>query len=106
MSNWPRVDTDGLTMEERDWHPKTGILMTHAPSTCKIPTTNDAPPRFKVALYESPNSADTIHRSKAAGEPPLLLPFSALPAIRDAVSAVGASARSAAEGTSDAGGGA
>jgi xanthine dehydrogenase large subunit len=79
-----------LTMEELVWHPKTGALLTHAPSTYKIPTANDAPSaHFKVALYDAPNPADTIHRSKAVGEPPLLLPFSALLAIRDAVSAVG-----------------
>jgi xanthine dehydrogenase large subunit len=78
-----------LTMEELVWHPKTGALLTHAPSTYKIPTANDAPPRFNTALFDAPNPADTIHRSKAVGEPPLLLPFSALLAIRDAVSAVG-----------------
>ena len=78
-----------LTMEELVWHPTTGALLTHAPSTYKIPTANDTPAHFKVALYEAPNPADTIHRSKAVGEPPLLLPFSALLAIRDAVSAVG-----------------
>ena len=78
-----------LTMEELVWHPKTGLLMTHAPSTYKIPTANDAPARFNTALFDGPNPADTIHRSKAVGEPPLLLPFSALLAIRDAVSAVG-----------------
>ena len=32
---------------------------------------------------------DSIHRSKAVGEPPLLLPFSVFYAIRDAVSAAG-----------------
>ena len=78
-----------LTMEELVWHPLTGALLTHAPSTYKIPTANDTPAHFKVALYDAPNPADTIHRSKAVGEPPLLLPFSALLAIRDAVSAVG-----------------
>ena len=77
-----------LTMEELMWHPKTGALLTHAPSTYKIPTANDTPAHFKVAFYDAPNPADTIHRSKAVGEPPLLLPFSALLAIRDAVSAV------------------
>ena len=76
-------------MEELVWHPLTGALLTHAPSTTKIPNANDTPAHFKVALYDAPNPADTIHRSKAVGEPPLLLPFSALLAIRDAVSAVG-----------------
>jgi xanthine dehydrogenase large subunit len=79
-----------LTMEELVWHPKSGALLTHAPSTYKIPTANDIPSqRFTTTLFDAPNPADTIHRSKAVGEPPLLLPFSALLAIRDAVSAVG-----------------
>jgi xanthine dehydrogenase large subunit len=78
-----------LTSEELVWHPKTGALLTHAPSTYKIPTANDAPAHFNTLLFEAPNPADTIHRSKAVGEPPLLLAFSALLAIRDAVSAVG-----------------
>ena len=78
-----------LTMEELVWHPRTGLLTTHAPSTYKIPTANDCPPVFNVRLFEADNPADTIHHSKAAGEPPLLLPFSVFYAIRDAVSAAG-----------------
>ena len=79
-----------LTTEELSWHPETGQLTTHAPSTYKIPTANDCPPVLNVALFERDNVADTIHRSKALGEPPLLLPFSVFFAIRDAVSSVGA----------------
>ena len=78
-----------LTMEELVWHPKTGALMTHAPSTYKIPTANDCPPVLNVQLFEGANPHDSIHRSKAVGEPPLLLPFSVFFAIRDAVAAVG-----------------
>ncbi len=78
-----------LTTEELVWHPKTGLLTTHAPSTYKIPTANDCPPVFNVRLFEGDNVEDSIHRSKAVGEPPLLLPFSVFYAIRDAVSAVG-----------------
>ncbi len=78
-----------LTMEELVWHVASGKLLTHAPSTYKIPTANDCPPVFNVALYDQPNPKDSIHRSKAVGEPPLLLPFSVFFAIRDAVSAVG-----------------
>jgi xanthine dehydrogenase large subunit len=78
-----------LTTEELKWHPQSGLLMTHAPSTYKIPTANDCPPEFHVALHEADNVADSIHRSKAVGEPPLLLPFSVFFAIRDAVSALG-----------------
>lgn len=78
-----------LTMEELVWHAQTGLLQTHAPSTYKIPTANDCPPHFDVRLFDRPNVQDSIHRSKAVGEPPLLLPFSVFFAIRDAVSAVG-----------------
>ena len=78
-----------LTMEELVWHPQTGKLTTHAPSTYKIPTANDCPPVFNVKLYACQNAEDSIHRSKAVGEPPLLLPFSVFFAIRDAVSACG-----------------
>ena len=48
-------------------HSPCGALLTHAPSTYKIPTANDTPPRFNTALYDAPNPADTIHRSKAGG---------------------------------------
>jgi xanthine dehydrogenase large subunit len=77
-----------LTTEALYWHPRSGVLMTHAPSTYKIPTANDVPQAFRVALYGADNPADTIHRSKAVGEPPLLLAFSVLLAIRDAIASV------------------
>ena len=78
-----------LTTEELVWHPTTGVLTTHAPSTYKIPTANDCPVDFRTRLFDRPNASDTIHRSKAVGEPPLLLPFSVFFAIRDAISAAG-----------------
>ncbi|MDP1901879.1 MAG: xanthine dehydrogenase molybdopterin binding subunit [Rubrivivax sp.] len=83
-----------LTMEELVWHPadgspRAGLLLTHAPSTYKIPTANDCPADFRVRLFDRPNGQDSIHRSKAVGEPPLLLPFSVFFALRDAVSAAG-----------------
>jgi xanthine dehydrogenase large subunit len=78
-----------LTCEELVWHPTTGRLLTHAPSTYKIPTANDAPGIFNTRLFDNGNVEDSIHRSKAVGEPPLLLPFSVFFAIRDAVAAAG-----------------
>ena len=78
-----------LTTEELVWHPKSGKLVTHAPSTYKIPTANDCPPELHVALFDAANAADTVGRSKAVGEPPLLLAFAVLLAIKDAIAAVG-----------------
>ena len=77
-----------LTTEELWWNDG-GKLMTHAPSTYKIPGVSDCPEDFRVRLFDNGNVEDSIHRSKAVGEPPLLLPFSVFFAIRDAVSAVG-----------------
>ncbi|HEX9171570.1 MAG TPA: xanthine dehydrogenase molybdopterin binding subunit [Telluria sp.] len=77
-----------LTTEELWWNDG-GKLMTHAPSTYKIPAVSDCPEDFRVRLYKNSNVEDSIHRSKAVGEPPLLLPFSVFFAIRDAVSSVG-----------------
>lgn len=76
-----------LTTEELWWN-KDGKLMTHAPSTYKIPAVSDCPADFRVKLFDNRNAEDSIHRSKAVGEPPLLLPFSVFNAIRDAVASV------------------
>ncbi|MDD9708405.1 xanthine dehydrogenase molybdopterin binding subunit [Seohaeicola sp. SP36] len=77
-----------LTMEELVWDDK-GRLRTHAPSTYKIPAVSDRPAIFNVALWDGANREDTIYRSKAVGEPPLMLGISALMAISDAVAACG-----------------
>jgi xanthine dehydrogenase large subunit len=42
-----------------------------------------------VRLHNGENREDTIYRSKAVGEPPLMLAISVFLAIRDAISAVG-----------------
>jgi xanthine dehydrogenase large subunit len=73
-----------LTAEELVFDAK-GRLMTHAPSTYKIPTAGDVPADFRVALFENTNREDTIWRSKAVGEPPLMLANSVHCAIADAL---------------------
>jgi xanthine dehydrogenase large subunit len=78
-----------LTSEELVWDDK-GRLRTHAPSTYKIPTAADVPEVFNVDLFNRPNHVDTIHRSKAVGEPPLMLALSTWFAIADAVSSLNA----------------
>jgi xanthine dehydrogenase large subunit len=75
-----------LTSEELHWD-KSGRLTTHAPSTYKIPASSDVPEDFRVAFYEADNIEATVHRSKAVGEPPLMLGISAFLAIKDAVAA-------------------
>ncbi len=78
-----------LTSEELWWDAK-GVLGTHAPSTYKIPTARDWPTVANVRLLEnSANVEDTIFRSKAVGEPPLMLAMSVFHALRDAVGSCG-----------------
>ena len=77
-----------LTTEELWWDNK-GRLRTHAPSTYKIPLASDRPRRFNVKLADwSVNREETIRRSKAVGEPPLMLAISVLEAISMAVASV------------------
>jgi xanthine dehydrogenase large subunit len=76
-----------LTSEELYWNEK-GELQTHAPSTYKIPSVSDWPEHANIALLaDSPNREHTVYRSKAVGEPPLMLAISVFQAIRDACAA-------------------
>jgi xanthine dehydrogenase large subunit len=77
-----------LTSEELWWDDK-GSLRTHAPSTYKIPACSDRPEDFRMELWSSGRNVEkTIHRSKAVGEPPLMLAISVHRAIADAVASV------------------
>ncbi|MEO8344558.1 MAG: xanthine dehydrogenase molybdopterin binding subunit [Betaproteobacteria bacterium] len=76
-----------LTMEELWWN-EMGALKTFAPSTYKIPTAHDVPSRFRVDYYDEANREETIHRSKAVGEPPLMLALSGFQALRDAIASI------------------
>lgn len=77
-----------LTTEQLVWNDK-GYLQTHAPSTYKIPTAGDLPPRWNIALWPEANREDNVHGSKAVGEPPFMLAISVYEALRDAVAQAG-----------------
>ncbi|WOJ95911.1 xanthine dehydrogenase molybdopterin binding subunit [Congregibacter brevis] len=77
-----------LTSEELSWD-ASGRLTTVGPATYKIPAIGDTPPIFNVELLpDSPNAEATIFRSKAVGEPPLMLAISVWSALRDAISSM------------------
>ena len=79
-----------LTCEEL-WWDKEGRLRTVGPSTYKIPGSRDVPPVFNVSLLDQlPNQEETVFRSKAIGEPPLMLAISVWLAIRDAIASIAA----------------
>jgi xanthine dehydrogenase molybdopterin binding subunit/xanthine dehydrogenase small subunit len=77
-----------LTGEELLWNAQ-GKLLTHSASTYQIPAIGDAPHTFNVTLLPDAAQANTIHGSKAVGEPPLMLALSVREALRDAVAAFG-----------------
>lgn len=77
-----------LTSEELWWDTR-GVLKTHAPSTYKIPACGDVPEQFNVKIWSrGRNTENTIYRSKAVGEPPLMLGISVFSAISDAISSL------------------
>ncbi len=75
------------TTEEIKWDEK-GNLLTYSPDTYKIPTVQDVPMDFRVALLEGVPNPSAIRKSKAVAEPPFMLALSAWLAIKDAISAV------------------
>ncbi|MFZ5608117.1 MAG: xanthine dehydrogenase molybdopterin binding subunit [Pseudomonadota bacterium] len=63
-----------------------GRLLTHAPSTYKIPACSDRPAVFNIEIWpDGGNREETVHRSKAVGEPPLMLAISVFSALSHAV---------------------
>jgi xanthine dehydrogenase molybdopterin binding subunit/xanthine dehydrogenase small subunit len=78
-----------LTGEELVWDDQ-GRLLTHSASTYQIPAFSDAPAELHVTLLPDARQHNTVHGSKAVGEPPLMLAISVREAIRDAVAAFGA----------------
>ncbi len=82
-----------LTCEELCFS-KEGKLLTTGPSTYKLPGSRDIPQTFNVKLLEkADNEEKTIFRSKAVGEPPLLLAISHFLALKEAIRASSTNSR-------------
>ena len=74
-----------LTTEEISWN-KDGNILSHSPSTYKIPTAAEIPEKFNVEIYKKGfNIEKVVNRSKAVGEPPFMLAISVFSAIKNAV---------------------
>ena len=69
----------------------------------RFPCASDVPPDFRIALYDGANREDTIYRSKAVGEPPLMLAISVFAAIADAIHALAPGKRGSARRAGDPG---
>ncbi|MGD9493402.1 MAG: xanthine dehydrogenase molybdopterin binding subunit [Bacteroidales bacterium] len=76
-----------VTTEDLKWN-KDGKLLNASPDTYKIPTITDVPVELNVELLKNEYNENTIHGSKAVGEPPFTLAVSAWLAIKYAVASV------------------
>ncbi len=76
-----------LTTEELLWN-DAGELISNSPANYKIPTACDMPEVFNVELFDEDNREETIYRSKAVGEPPLMLGISVWCALKDACASI------------------
>jgi xanthine dehydrogenase large subunit len=84
------VQGQGWFTCEELWWDGDGRLRTAGPSTYKIPGSRDVPPVFTVKMLDDAPAAEaTIFRSKAVGEPPLMLATAVWNALKDAIAATG-----------------
>ena len=74
-----------VTTENLFYH-QNGKLLSHSPTTYKIPNIQDTPRVFNIELLENHTNTQNVHRSKAVGEPPLLLGTSVWTAVKNALS--------------------
>ena len=75
----------GWMLSEKLHYGNDGRLQSHSPTTYKIPNIQDTPREFHVEFLENDLNEGTILRSKAVGEPPLLLSASVFAAVKDAL---------------------
>ena len=76
-----------LTSEELKYSDK-GVLLSHSPTTYKIPNIHDLPEILNLDFFENESNTVNVKSSKAVGEPPLLLGISVWTAIKNALSSV------------------
>lgn len=74
------VTTENLVYTQK------GQLLSHSPTTYKIPNIQDTPRDFRIKFFEHSGCADVVFRSKAVGEPPFLLATSIWTGIVNALS--------------------
>ena len=76
-----------VTNEELRYTDK-GKLLSYSPTTYKIPNIQDLPEIFNVDTIENQQHQINVRRSKAVGEPPLMLCLSVWIAVKHALSCV------------------
>jgi xanthine dehydrogenase large subunit len=74
-----------VTTEELRYDMQTGKLQSTSPTTYKIPNISDVPHIFNVDTILNPKHTINVRRSKAVGEPPLMLAISVWLAAKHAI---------------------
>lgn len=75
----------GWVTTEALYYDAKGKLLSHSPSTYKIPSVQDIPRIYNIDLLPNDENHANVKGTKAAGEPPLMLCFAVWNAIRDAL---------------------
>lgn len=75
----------GWVTTEKLFYSPQGLLVSHSPSTYKIPNIQDTPRIFNARLIDNEANHSNVRGTKAAGEPPLLLAIGVWTAIHDAL---------------------
>lgn len=76
----------GWVTTENLYYTEEGRLVSHSPTTYKIPNIQDTPRVFNVDLISNDANEQAVHRSKAVGEPPFLLGIGVWTAVKNAIS--------------------
>ena len=76
----------GWVTTENLFYSAQGKLLSHSPTTYKIPSIQDVPRHFSMELLENDGNEVNVRRSKAVGEPPFVLGMSAWTAAKNALS--------------------
>ncbi len=74
-----------VTTEELVYDGDSGRLLSTSPTTYKIPNATDIPTVFNVNTIDNPKHTINVRRSKAVGEPPLMLGISVWLAAKHAI---------------------
>jgi len=65
-----------------------GELLSHSPTTYKIPAITDVPPIFNCELFPNDDNVENVAASKAVGEPPLMHALCVWTAVKHALGCV------------------
>ena len=82
------IQGQGWVTTEALRHSPDGHLLSDSATTYKIPNASDVPAVLNLEFFENSANRENLHRSKAVGEPPLLLGLAVWAAIKAAIGSV------------------